>query len=339
MSMNLSSQENRTQKKLRGQVRAAFNPDALKHFCSMPESEFLAVSEYGELGGTRSQPYLFADRGASILAVAHLDCVQGKRFCEVVDTDTGKLILSPALDDRLGVYAILDLLPKLGAKCDVLLTTGEETGSTSARLFRDPPRQYNWMFQFDRAGTDMVMYDYMCPTYTALAAQVGVQVHKGLFSDICSLEHLGCAGMNWGVGYHDYHSSRAYAWWSDVVLNIGRFLSFYEKHHGKHLPDIAIRKRSKWKRTARGTLIWDGYESHDPRAPQSNIDEGDDLDSRFNDFDNWSPGAGAGWGNPPDTSSTLRINSKRGSRRGGRHRLVDNGRDYLPMLPPYTTED
>ncbi len=48
----------------------------------------------------------------------------------------------------------------MGINVDVLLTTGEEMGQSSAAYFDPGEKKYNWMFQFDRGGTDVVTYDY-----------------------------------------------------------------------------------------------------------------------------------------------------------------------------------
>ena len=41
-------------------------------------------------------------------------------------TQGGHIQFAPQLDDRLGVYCLLGLLPKMGIQLDILLTTGEE---------------------------------------------------------------------------------------------------------------------------------------------------------------------------------------------------------------------
>lgn len=49
----------------------------------------------------------------------------------------------------------------------------------------------------------------------------------GSYSDICMLDYLGCAGLNWGVGYEDYHSPRSHAWLDDTFRMVARFVKFY----------------------------------------------------------------------------------------------------------------
>jgi hypothetical protein len=204
-------------------VRAAFDPDALVRICAL--EDFGDYAPRTVLPG-RGRYFHHRDNGSDLLAVAHLDSVQRDRGCAVVDTAGGKLALSGVLDDRLGAYVILDLLPRLGVVADWLLTTDEESGDSTAAEF-DTDKRYHWMFQFDRGGTDVVMYDYETEELVRLVESAGAKVGLGSFSDICFLDHLGCAGFNWGVGYRDYHSPRAHAWLEDTFTMVARFLRFH----------------------------------------------------------------------------------------------------------------
>lgn len=215
-------------KKQRKAVAVAFDPNALKAMCV--RTDFSAYAErYDCSDTTEAHPrfFYYQDNGSDVLAIAHLDSVQRNGVCNVVDTAAGLLATSGTLDDRLGAYVILELLPKLGIVCDVLLTTDEEIADSTAADFYINKR-YNWMFQFDRGGTDVVMYDYETPELCALVEDAGGRVGVGSFSDICQLEHLGCAGFNWGVGYQDYHGPRAHAWLDDTFKMVARFVKFYK---------------------------------------------------------------------------------------------------------------
>jgi hypothetical protein len=220
------------------QVRAAFDPDMLKHLCVTWDFSHYATKT--QLGADPDRFYWYQDNGSDILAVAHLDTVQDDRTCQVIDTAAGLLAVSGGLDDRLGVYVILDLLPKLGLTFDILLTTDEERGMTTATEFnedfRDGGKQYNHIIEFDRGGTDVVMYDYETPEYAAMVEDAGAQVGIGIYSDICELEDLGCAAFNWGVGYEEYHSPKSHAWLNDTFRMVGRYLNFHRLYGMEHLP-------------------------------------------------------------------------------------------------------
>jgi len=174
-----------------------------------------------------------------VLAVAHLDTVvrPDQRQCEYIKTAGGEIVYSGALDDRLGAYVILDMLPKLGVNVDVLLTTGEETGESTAAFFQ-PPKDYNWVIEFDRGGTDVVMYQYDDMETTELVEMTGADVGVGTFSDIAFLEHLGVKAFNWGVGYQDYHSVRSHAYLDDLFLMLDHFLDFHDANADTVLPHV-----------------------------------------------------------------------------------------------------
>lgn len=216
-------------------IYQAFDPAMLAHICTTWD-----FSEYAtrvDLPG-RDRFYYYQDNGSDILAVAHLDSVQDEVTCDVIDTAAGPLVVSGSLDDRLGAYVILELLPALGIRCDILLTTDEERGATTAREFSEDydGKQYNWIIEFDRGGTDVVMYDYETPEYVALVEAAGARVGIGSYSDICELEDLGCAAWNWGVGYEDYHGPRAHAWLADTFKMVARFEQFHAMNAEIHLP-------------------------------------------------------------------------------------------------------
>lgn len=214
-------------KSARDKVRAMFDPEMLAEMCTTWNFESYAKKVTLPNGSDgRERFYWHADNGSNVLAVAHLDTVQDDRSCQVVETAAGLLATSGALDDRLGVYVILDLLPKLGLQFDVLLTTDEERGQSTANEF-DTDKRYDWIIQFDRGGTDVVMYDYETRELCELIAACGATVGNGSFSDICELGHLRCAGFNWGVGYRDYHSARSHAWLEDTFRMVARFVKFH----------------------------------------------------------------------------------------------------------------
>lgn len=235
----MSRNKNAAQKRL-NRVREAFCAEDLIRICT--QTDFSSYAPKIELepdtrswrGRDAERFYYYRDNGSPILAVAHLDHVQEDGTCRVINTNAGPLAVSGALDDRLGAYVILELLPRLGIKVDWLLTTNEEMGASTASDFYTE-KNYNWLIEFDRGGTDVVMYDYETAELNKLVAAVGARVGDGSYSDIADLEHLGCAGFNWGVGYYDYHTQRAHAWLEDTFLMVSRFMRFYAKNAATHL--------------------------------------------------------------------------------------------------------
>ena len=234
-----------TKKQRRADVVAnAFDAAMLKRVCET--DDFAQWADRVELPAGRF--YWYRDNGARVLAVAHLDTVQGDRSCRVVDSAAGLLAVSGALDDRLGAYVILELLPRLGITCDVLLTTDEERGQSTAyefaQDFAEDGKPYDWIIEFDRGGTDVVMYQYETPGLVAMVESVGARVGDGSYSDIADLESLGCAAFNWGVGYADYHSPRAHAWLTDTFRMVARYVDFHNVYAGQRLEHVPDRRDS-----------------------------------------------------------------------------------------------
>lgn len=188
--------------------------------------------------GNKNAGYTFIDNGANILAVAHIDTVQNSHKFEV----RGNKIYSPRLDDRLGVYTITELLPSLGVRCDVLLCEDEERGQSTAQHFQTE-KEYNWIFEFDRGGVDVVMYQYDNLDQWELLEESGWEVGQGSYSDIADLDHLGVAGFNFGVAYYNYHSIKAYMKIDEYLACVSRFIDFYDKHKDTRLeydPDESL---------------------------------------------------------------------------------------------------
>lgn len=198
--------------------------------------------------------YVFQDNGASVLAVAHLDTVISpasnwtfERAVLGSNRNKQTMVFNAQLDDRLGVYILLDLLPTfLGDKAyDILLTTDEEVSASTAEDFIAPTgKKYNWIFQFDRRGTGAVLYDYDEPAWRATVGEF-LRVDIGSFSDICKLYDLGVKGMNVGTGYHDEHQDLCYMVEEEVVDQVAKFISFYRRHKDTQFPHDPSTTRHK----------------------------------------------------------------------------------------------
>lgn len=223
------------------QVRRAFDRTALKRVCEMYELDFEGAYPDLETYIVEERKYdnfyFYADRGSDILAVAHLDTVvdHKDRQTTFAETKGGPVVHSGALDDRLGAYIILELLPKLGLNHDILLTVGEEGGRSTAEFF-ETEKHYNWIIEFDRGGTDVVMYRYQNADMSNLVRESGARVGSGSFTDICELEHLGVKAFNWGTGYRDYHTVRGYAFLEDTYQMVISYLKFHEANRDLIMP-------------------------------------------------------------------------------------------------------
>ena len=161
----------------------------------------------------------YQDNGCNVLGVAHLDYVKKSkpRKCK-------QYVMCPQLDDRLGVWILLNRLPAMGINLDILLTDKEEECSTTANCFF-PDKQYNWVIEFDRAGDDIVFYQY-----EDFADYWPIVEGTGSFSDISELEQLGVLCANIGIGYYCQHTYDCYADLSITSKQVKNFAKFYHKN-------------------------------------------------------------------------------------------------------------
>ena len=203
-----------------------FDIQKLRQRCLASEDEF---KKEGVTVDGKDGFYIFKDNGADILAVAHLDTVQDAQHFYILNIGGYQVLFNQALDDRLGAHIILDVLPALGVKCDVLLTTNEERCDSTAQYFV-PTKQYKWMFSFDRMGTDVVLYQYEGKEIEDILTKMDNVVGFGSYSDIAELDMLGCVGINWGCGYWDNHIPKAHVVLQDTEYMVNQFLAFYEAH-------------------------------------------------------------------------------------------------------------
>jgi len=187
-------------------------------------SEEEIVKKY-ELESINSDPNLyFKNNNSNILGVAHLDSViEGG----VHALFSEKYLFSQTLDDRLGVWILLEFLPKqFNIKLDWLLTIGEEIGFSSAQFFKSE-KDYNWLVEFDRTGTDVVVYQYQEISWVNNLKKYFEKVRHGSYTDICDLDFLGVCGVNIGIGYYDYHKINAYANIQEMFKQLRVFYNFY----------------------------------------------------------------------------------------------------------------
>lgn len=252
---------------------------SLQHYCTTPTDDLLdelATRFSVSATDTHYGQYVFVDNDAPVLAVCHLDTVADWEVFKYVDKD-GKMVYkfiaghinyqehylnsrkkhkrmgvptmytashvvqSIALDDRLGLYMILDILPAMGVKMDYLFTTNEERGQSTAQGFYTS-KQYNWVCQFDRRGFDPVLYQYDSPELRQLLLASGYRIARGTYSDIVDLEQLGCKAINFGIGYDYEHSNRCCASMESVQALGRQFTKFYCANRDtflNHQPDYS----------------------------------------------------------------------------------------------------
>jgi len=183
-----------------------------------------------------TSPLTYIDNGAKILAVAHMDCaIESNKF-----KVNGGRVYCPRLDNRIGLYIITKLLPSLNINTDVLLTTDEEIGESTAYDFKTS-KKYKWIVAFDRTGQDVVLYDYYSAKIVEALESCDFEIGIGSYSDICELEHLGAKAFNIGIGMYEYHSKKSFVKLDEMMHSIEKFVLFYEKYSEvefEHVPSI-----------------------------------------------------------------------------------------------------
>jgi hypothetical protein len=213
------------------------NLKILNNLCTLPEEKLKDhlkavrpnLKDHGE--------YLYSESPDNkVLAVAHMDVhsVPGTQFRLVKDENT-TVILHPGLDDRLGIFSILYLFPQYEIATDILLTTDEEYCMSSAKEFAENcKKDYNWIVELDRAGDDVVMYNYDDDdSIIADLKSVGFKLGRGSYSDICELEALGVSAFNIGIGYHFQHTAQCCVILRELALQLRKLKNFYDQFKGK----------------------------------------------------------------------------------------------------------
>jgi hypothetical protein len=141
------------------------------------------------------------------------------------------VVAASGLDDRLGVFIILHVLPAMNINVDVLLSTGEEKGRSTARYAIDHiKKKYNWLVEFDRRGDDVVMYEYKNAKTTDIVESFELEVGRGSYTDICDMWELEIVGFNFGVGYYRAHSVHSFAVLDITAHMIAGFVEMYNKY-------------------------------------------------------------------------------------------------------------
>lgn len=206
----------------------------LRKICHASEDEF--IGENSIFTDSKGGFYTHIDNGSNVLGVAHLDTVFDHVKTPFYVKRKPFRVYSPKLDDRLGVYLILRVLPLYDINVDVLLTTNEETMNSTAQDFILPNgKKYNWVFSFDRRGTDAVMYQYQDNASIDLLEYYGFTVDTGSYSDIADLERLEVKGFNFGAGYYKEHSLNCHSVWYETVRNVEKFKRFYDDNKDVHM--------------------------------------------------------------------------------------------------------
>lgn len=192
----------------------------LKRWLISTEKIFSRLDKYVLDVADNESHRIFIDRGAKVLFVAHVDTVRIPRMRRT----TKDFIVGQGFDDRLGCLLAYDLSGELGA--DLLLTDHEEKCGTTGRFHK--LKDYNWIVEFDREGTDVVTYDLDSPEFRELLREHW-EIGFGSYSDISELKTDACC-FNLGIGHYDSHGKKAYVNVREMEEQIAKFKRFYADH-------------------------------------------------------------------------------------------------------------
>lgn len=212
--------------KLSSKIEGIINYQEMEEFFN---ADFSYFEKFGVVTSIKGKKHIFINNNSGILGVAHIDVVNDLKHFYPLDIHNGKIVMSSRCDDRLGVYILLKILPALGIIVDVLLTEDEEIGQSTAKDFK-PVKDYNWLFQFDRRGGDVVTYEYKNADWIKSLKNIGFNVGIGSFSDICNLEFMKCSGVNIGCGYFNEHEDLCFFDVYLMIKQVETFIKFYNEN-------------------------------------------------------------------------------------------------------------
>jgi len=175
------------------------------------------VYEYNNLWHRR----IFIDRDSKILLLAHLDTVHAPQFYSIYDNT----LYASGIDDRIGCWMSYNLSMEL--QTDLLLTDLEESGRSTGQ--HHILKNYNWIVEFDRRGSDFVLYQCGSKEWENALKEFYPDRGWGSFSDISFLETESCCA-NIGTGVRFEHSVNSEADLSITYGQIHKFRKFFKKY-------------------------------------------------------------------------------------------------------------
>jgi hypothetical protein len=186
----------------------------------MNKMTFYTLNDAGKYLGWLQRP------GSKILVVAHIDYHCSGR----VHKANSEIVVSSALDDRLGVYMAMEALPAMGIPCDVLLTDDEESAmSTMQHLGMGFLRRYNWIVELDYPGEGVSTHGF-----EGMRAQVEELYGPAppvSFTDISFVrDYSPISAFNAPIGYVNQHTESCSVNMHVFARCLGKLKVFYDRH-------------------------------------------------------------------------------------------------------------
>lgn len=195
--------------------------------------------------------FIIAFGDIPVALCAHMDTIFDHPPTEIFWDKEQQVILGNyglGADDRVGIYAIMNLL-SAGYRPTIILTTDEESGNIGAqviiRLITKVPIELKYIIQLDRRGEkDCVFYDCWNEEFMDYVINFGFDINFGSYSDISSIcPAWGVAGVNLSIGYKDEHTFRERLYVNHMLATIEKVKSMLDdadnvkafKYMGDHL--------------------------------------------------------------------------------------------------------
>lgn len=264
-----------------------------------------------------SEFYYYIVTGSPVVAIAHCDTVGSRpysytSFTYEKDPETGENIqhkkvierpatsskphftnqgdiVSIALDDRLGVYALCDLFPRFGCFPNLLLTTGEESGSSTIREWMQDHsitrNSFLWAMEIDRHGTtEAVHYGNTSMALLAALDNHGFTTNRGTYTDVAEMP---VPSVNFAASYTGEHSSYCRANLAKYEQCVLSAISFFQVNEDTDFGEIDYKYPTTSYYGRGGTYydstgLWDGtdYDKFDWRFYKDGKTE-EEMDNEF----------------------------------------------------------
>lgn len=185
------------------------------------------------LGGNSYRYVVPKGVNSSFVGVTHADTVQPP------NKDTARVrnrVYGATLDNRLGWFTLAWYLPKYyGIIMPYYITNDEELGQSTLQTVKTL-QSATLYAEFDIRGTYPTLYQsFNKDLYKSLKDVFG-NIATGSYSDVYHVPFMSnMCGVNFPVGFEDYHTEYGYVDLSVYTDNIAKFAKFHALYNGAEL--------------------------------------------------------------------------------------------------------
>lgn len=219
--------------------------------------KFLRINGYSSINTNKH--FIIAEGLDPVCVIAHMDTVNVDFYDKTPtmslydpEQDIFHVISGCTLDDRLGIYSIIQIILD-GYKPSVIFTDLEETGGQGIKelvtVYTKCPFDINFIIELDRQGEkDSVYYSCNNKKFQKYINSFGFETAQGTFTDCLILgEAWDIAAVNLSCGYLLEHTIYEYAhlkWTHNTIDKVEKILQDvnnvtkfkYNKHYNQIYP-------------------------------------------------------------------------------------------------------